>query len=97
MFDDAYARGWQVINHANGDAAIERLIRAANAATEKHGPADRRTIGVHSQTTRTDQLDAYIELVILDANPIEVPREALFDLEVVETIKEGETIYRRDE
>ena len=212
MFDDAYARGWQVINHANGDAAIDQLIRAARAATEKHGPADRRTVGVHSQTIRPDQLDAYVELgiipsffgmhtfywgdwhresvlgperaafispakaalerglrytqhhdapvalpssimilatqvnrttrsgyvlgpdqrvspmdairsttidaawqyfeedrkgsiepgkladfVILDANPLEVPPEALFDLEVVETIKEGETIYRRDE
>ncbi len=212
MFDDAYARGWQVINHANGDAAIDQLIRAARAATEKHGPADRRTVGIHSQTIRADQLDAYAELgiipsffgmhtfywgdwhresvlgperaafispakaaldrglvytqhhdapvalpssimilatqvnrvtrsgqvlgpdqrvspmdairsttinaayqyfeedrkgsiepgkladfVILDANPLEVQPEALFDLEVVETIKEGQTVYRRDE
>ena len=34
------------------------------------------------------------DLVILDANPLEVPPEALFDLEVVETIKEGRTVYR---
>jgi predicted amidohydrolase YtcJ len=65
MFDDAYARGWQVINHANGDAAIDQLIRAARAATEEHGPADRRTVGIHSQTIRPDQLDAYAELGIL--------------------------------
>jgi len=212
MFDDAYARGWQVINHANGDAAIDQLIRAARAATEKHGKADRRTVGIHSQTIRPDQLDAYAELgiipsffgmhtfywgdwhresvlgperaafispakaaldrgmiytqhhdapvalpssimilatqvnrttrsgyvlgpdqrvspmdairsttinaayqyfeedrkgsiepgkladlVILDANPLEVPPEALFDLGVVETIKEGRTVYRRGE
>jgi predicted amidohydrolase YtcJ len=37
------------------------------------------------------------DLVILDANPLEVPPEALFDLEVVETIKEGRTVYRRGE
>jgi len=65
MFDDAFARGWQVINHANGDAAVDQLIRAARAATEKHGPADRRTVGIHSQVIREDQLDAYRELGII--------------------------------
>ncbi len=65
MFDDAYAQGWQVINHANGDAAIDQLIRVARAATQKHGPADRRTVGIHSQTIREDQLDAYQELGII--------------------------------
>ena len=65
MFDDAYAQGWQVINHANGDAAIDQLIRVARAAAQKHGPADRRTVGIHSQTIREDQLDAYQELGII--------------------------------
>jgi predicted amidohydrolase YtcJ len=65
MFDEAYAKGWQIINHANGDAAIDQMIRAARAATEKHGPADRRTVGIHSQTIRPDQLDAYAELGII--------------------------------
>jgi predicted amidohydrolase YtcJ len=212
MFDDAYARGWQVINHVNGDAAIDQMIRAARAALENHGPADRRTVAVHSQTVRPDQLDAYAELgiipsffgmhtfywgdwhresvlgperaafispakaaldrgivytqhhdapvalpssimilatqvnrttrsgqvlgpdqrvsamdairsttinaayqffeedrkgsiepgkladfVILDANPLKVPPETLFDLEVLETIKEGRTVYRQND
>jgi len=65
MFDDAYAQGWQVINHANGDAAIDQLIRAARAATETHGLADRRTVGIHSQTIREDQLDDYQALGII--------------------------------
>ena len=65
MFDDAYAEGWQVINHANGDAAIDQLIRAARAAAEKHGAADRRTVGIHSQVMREDQLDDYKELGII--------------------------------
>ena len=65
MFDDAYAEGWQVINHANGDAAIDQLVRAARAATEKHGAADRRTVGIHSQVMRDDQLDDYRELGII--------------------------------
>jgi predicted amidohydrolase YtcJ len=62
---EAYAKGWQIINHANGDAAMDQMIRAARAATEKYGPADRRTVGVHSQTIRPDQLDAYAELGII--------------------------------
>jgi predicted amidohydrolase YtcJ len=65
MFDEAYAKGWQIINHVNGDAAIDQMIRAARAATEKYGPADRRTVGIHSQTIRADQLDAYKELGII--------------------------------
>ena len=65
MFDEAFAQGWQVINHANGDAAIDQLIRAARAATTKHGAADRRTVGIHSQVIRDDQLDAYKELGII--------------------------------
>jgi len=65
MFDEAYAKGWQIVNHANGDAALDQMIRAARAATEKHGPADRRTVGIHSQTIRPDQLAAYKELGII--------------------------------
>jgi len=47
------------------DAAMDQMIRAARAATEKYGPADRRTVGIHSQTIRPDQLDAYKELGII--------------------------------
>ena len=50
--------------HCNGDAASDQLIRAVRAATEKHGPSDRRTIMIHAQTVREDQLDAMKELGI---------------------------------
>jgi len=65
MFDEAFANGWQIINHVNGDAAIDQMIRAARAATAKHGSADRRMVGVHSQVIREDQLDAYKDLGII--------------------------------
>jgi predicted amidohydrolase YtcJ len=65
MFDEAYAKGWQIINHANGDAAIDQMIRAARAAVARHGAGDRRTVGIHSQTIRADQLDAYQALGII--------------------------------
>jgi len=35
------------------------------------------------------------DLVILSADPLEVAPEELWDLEVLETIKEGETLFRR--
>ncbi len=37
------------------------------------------------------------DLVILDQNPLKVDPMALKDIKVLETIKEGKTVYRRDE
>jgi hypothetical protein len=34
------------------------------------------------------------DFVILDANPLEVEPADLWDIEVVETIKEGKSVYR---
>ncbi len=36
------------------------------------------------------------DLVILNANPLTVETDAILDIQVVETFKEGETVYRRD-
>jgi predicted amidohydrolase YtcJ len=63
--DLAYANGWQILTHANGDAAVDWLIEAVGAATAKHGPGDRRAVLVHGQTARLDQLPKLKELAIL--------------------------------
>jgi predicted amidohydrolase YtcJ len=60
----AYETGVQIIVHANGDAAIDQLIKAARVATEKYGTGDRRTVLIHGQFVRPDQLDACAELDI---------------------------------
>ncbi|MEE4299416.1 MAG: amidohydrolase [Pseudomonadales bacterium] len=60
--DRAFAEGCQVIAHANGDAAADQLIDAVRAARARHGAGDRRTIVIHAQTLRDDQLDAMAEL-----------------------------------
>jgi predicted amidohydrolase YtcJ len=65
--DSAYQHQMQLINHANGDAAIDQFIMAARKAAEKHGPADRRTTLIHGQAVREDQLDAMKELGIFPA------------------------------
>jgi len=59
---DGYANGWQVLAHANGDAAIGMVIEAARAAGGAHPGGDRRTTIIHAQTIREDQLDEVKEL-----------------------------------
>ncbi len=56
--DKAYANGWQVLAHCNGDAAIDQYISAVRDAVAKHGPADRRSVAIHAQMARMDQLDS---------------------------------------
>jgi predicted amidohydrolase YtcJ len=63
--DLAFANGWQILTHANGDAAVDWLIEAVGNATAKHGPGDRRAVLVHGQTARLDQLPKLKELAIL--------------------------------
>jgi hypothetical protein len=65
LLDEAFAKEWQVLTHANGDAAIDQFIRAIRPAYEKHGPADRRPVLVHGQFVRQDQLDALKELDVM--------------------------------
>ncbi|WDZ51291.1 amidohydrolase [Acinetobacter vivianii] len=62
----AFKQGWQVLAHANGDAAIDQFIAAVKDATQKQGQADRRSVLIHSQTIRDDQLD---QLKALDIIP----------------------------
>lgn len=54
----AFTNGWQMVVHTNGDAAIDQLIRVTSKLTREYGPADRRPVSIHAQTTRADQLDS---------------------------------------
>jgi predicted amidohydrolase YtcJ len=63
--DKAFANGWQILAHCNGDAAIDQYISAVHDAVAKHGPADRRNVIIHAQTARLDQLDSMKELGII--------------------------------
>ena len=56
-FDVALKNNWQVLVHANGDAASDEMIRAYEKAAGVHGEADRRPVMIHAQTVREDQLD----------------------------------------
>ncbi|WP_299353023.1 amidohydrolase [uncultured Shimia sp.] len=62
MVDWAFANDVQIIVHSNGEGASDRLIAALEAATLKHGQADRRPVLIHGQFMRPDQVDAYQRL-----------------------------------
>ncbi len=65
LFEEAYEKGWQVLTHANGDAAIDQLIRGIQPSHRANGPGDRRHVLVHGQFVRPDQLDSLAELQIM--------------------------------
>ena len=54
---DFFGKGVPVIAHANGDAAADQLIAAVRKANKLHGNSDRRTVMIHAQTARDDQID----------------------------------------
>jgi predicted amidohydrolase YtcJ len=64
--DAALARflpaGIPVIAHANGDAAGDMLIDAVARAVARSPGIDHRTVMIHAQTVREDQLDRMREL-----------------------------------
>ncbi len=65
IFDTAFANNWQIITHANGDAAVDQLIRCMKPAAAKYGNADRRNVLIHGQYTRMDQLDSLKKLDVV--------------------------------
>ncbi|MDH6137868.1 putative amidohydrolase YtcJ [Kitasatospora sp. MAA4] len=63
--ETAFAKGWQVLAHVNGDAAIDQFVLAVEAATGRVAPSDRRTVAIHAQTAREDQIDDFARLGII--------------------------------
>jgi len=57
--DQAFANGWQIMSHVNGDAAVDQFIRAFRATEQKYGKADRRPVAIHAKTVRDDQIEAF--------------------------------------
>jgi predicted amidohydrolase YtcJ len=51
--------------HSNGDATSDQLIRSVRRAVTKHGPGDRRTVCIHCQMVRDDQLDSLKALDVI--------------------------------
>jgi predicted amidohydrolase YtcJ len=54
--DEAFAKGWPVKVHANGDAAIDQLFEALMPVIAKHGVRPGQVILIHGQFIRPDQV-----------------------------------------
>ena len=52
----AVANHWQILVHANGDAAIDQFIQAVRAAGPSVQAQDMRPVLIHGQTLRRDQV-----------------------------------------
>ncbi|PCI64051.1 MAG: aspartate kinase, partial [Kordiimonadales bacterium] len=62
-----HCAGRQTAIHANGDAAIDMAIAAHELAAADDLSADRRTVLIHSQFVRDDQLKKYAEYNLIPA------------------------------
>lgn len=63
--DWAFANDIQVITHANGEAASDTLIEAVTQARHKHGDDGRRSVLIHGQFLREDQMDSFRDLDVI--------------------------------
>jgi predicted amidohydrolase YtcJ len=62
--EKAYANDWQILVHANGDAASDRFIEAIRLAKMKYPDVDNRPVLIHGQVLREDQVEQLKELGI---------------------------------
>ena len=65
IYDEAFKNNWQILTHANGDAAMDQMIRTMKKVSEKYPNKDRRNVLVHGQYIRKDQIDVLVNLGII--------------------------------
>ena len=65
LYRKAFTNNWQVQTHANGDAAMDQMIRTMGKVSSEFEKKDRRNVLIHGQYVREDQLDSYKELDVI--------------------------------
>lgn len=63
--EEAFKNKWQILCHSNGDAAIDQYLKAVAKAEEKYNYDDHRTVIIHAQTLRKDQIPTLVKLKVL--------------------------------
>jgi predicted amidohydrolase YtcJ len=71
----AYKNHWNLLVHANGDAAIDELISVVKSARAQFPPKGNRTVLIHGQFLRRDQI---LELKRLDIMPSLYPMHTFY-------------------
>ena len=61
----SYENDIQIITHANGEAASDQLIAFIEASQKEYGGQDRRSVLIHGQFLREDQVDSLNRLEIM--------------------------------
>ena len=65
IYEKAFQNNWQTLTHANGDAAMDQMIRTLKPLTKKYGNEDRRFVLIHGQYVREDQLDSLKQMDVI--------------------------------
>lgn len=65
IMEKGFQNNWQILIHANGDAAIDQMIRTLRPNVYKYGIRDRRNTLIHGQYIREDQLDSLKALDVI--------------------------------
>lgn len=65
IIEKGFQNNWQILVHANGDAAIDQMIRTLRPNIDKYGVGDRRNTLIHGQYIREDQLDSLKALDVI--------------------------------
>ena len=63
--EEAYGNDWQVLAHVNGDAAIDQYLNSIEMVGTRISAKGRRTVAVHAQVSREDQLDRMKRLEVM--------------------------------
>ncbi|NVJ85191.1 MAG: amidohydrolase [Algoriphagus sp.] len=65
IMEKGFQNNWQILIHANGDAAVDQMIRTLRPNVYKYGIRDRRNTLIHGQYIREDQLDSLKALDVI--------------------------------
>ena len=65
IYKKSFDNDWQIITHANGDAAMDQMIRTMQKVSKNYEKKDRRNVLIHGQYVREDQLDSFKDLDVI--------------------------------
>ncbi|GAA4326615.1 amidohydrolase [Christiangramia aestuarii] len=65
IYRKALQNNWQTLTHANGDAAMDQMIRTLKPLLQEYGNEDRRFVLIHGQYVREDQLEDFSEMRVI--------------------------------